>query len=70
MHRRPLLEQVVGCAEFCGLHILIDPGVFVPRRRTGFLARQTVALCPPDAVIVDLCCGSDADATVVIAIAT
>ena len=57
------LEQIVGWAEFCGLHILVDPGVFVPRRRTEFLVRQAVALCPPDAVIVDLCCGSGAVAT-------
>ena len=28
------LEQVLGWAEFCGLRISVDPGVFVPRRRT------------------------------------
>ena len=38
------LEQVVGWAEFCGLRISVDPGVFVPRRRTEFLVRQAVAL--------------------------
>jgi release factor glutamine methyltransferase len=31
------LEQVVGWAEFAGLGILVDPGVFVPRRRSEFL---------------------------------
>ena len=56
---RPL-EQVVGWAEFCGLRIAVAPGVFVPRRRTEFLVRQALALAPPGAVIVDLCCGAGA----------
>ncbi len=38
------LEQVVGWAEFCGLRIVVAPGVFVPRYRTEFLVRQAVAL--------------------------
>src|SRR6266545_7121416 len=56
------LEHVVGWAEFCGLRITVDPGVFVPRRRTEFLVRQAVALVPgrPRTVVVDLCCGSGA----------
>jgi release factor glutamine methyltransferase len=58
------LEHVIGWAEFCGLRIAVDPGVFVPRRRTEFLVEQAVALVRPAAgappVIVDLCCGSGA----------
>jgi release factor glutamine methyltransferase len=54
------LEQVVGWADFCGLRIAVEPGVFVPRRRTEFLVRQAIALAPPRPVIVDLCCGSGA----------
>jgi release factor glutamine methyltransferase len=66
------LEQVVGWAEFCGLRIVVDAGVFVPRHRTEFLVRQAVALARqaaaadpgasgrPRAVIVDLCCGAGA----------
>jgi release factor glutamine methyltransferase len=54
------LEQVLGWAEFCGLRITVDPGVFVPRRRTEFLARRATELAPPDAVTVDLCCGTGA----------
>ncbi len=54
------LEQVLGWAEFCGLRIAVDPGVFVPRRRTEFLVRQGVALAPPRPVVVDLCCGTGA----------
>jgi release factor glutamine methyltransferase len=38
------LEQVIGWAEFCGLRITVDPGVFVPRRRTEFLVRAAAAL--------------------------
>ncbi|MGH3366023.1 MAG: putative protein N(5)-glutamine methyltransferase [Nocardioidaceae bacterium] len=38
------LEHVLGWAEFCDLQIAVDPGVFVPRRRTELLARQAVEL--------------------------
>ncbi|MFJ8750582.1 putative protein N(5)-glutamine methyltransferase [Streptomyces sp. NPDC102441] len=54
------LEHVLGWAEFCGLRIAVDPGVFVPRRRTEFLVRQAAELAPDRAVVVDLCCGSGA----------
>ncbi|AXE77587.1 putative protein N(5)-glutamine methyltransferase [Streptomyces atratus] len=54
------LEHVLGWAEFSGLRIAVDPGVFVPRRRTEFLVRQAAALAGPGAVVVDLCCGSGA----------
>ena len=54
------LEHVLGWAEFRGLRISVDPGVFVPRRRTEFLAGQAIALARPGAVVVDLCCGSGA----------
>jgi release factor glutamine methyltransferase len=66
------LEHVLGWAEFCGLRIAVDPGVFVPRRRTEFLVRQAAALARgaaspagragtrPPTVVADLCCGSGA----------
>ena len=54
------LEQVLGWAEFCGLRIRLEAGVFVPRRRTEFLVQQAAALAGPGAVVVDLCCGSGA----------
>ena len=60
------LEHVVGWAEFCGLRIAVDEGVFVPRRRTEFLVRRAVALARRTpagrrtTVVVDLCCGSGA----------
>jgi len=60
------LEQVLGWAEFCGVRISLDRGVFVPRRRTEFLARTAITLGWQAArpggpvVILDLCCGSGA----------
>jgi release factor glutamine methyltransferase len=54
------LEHVLGWADFCGLRIVVTPGVFVPRRRTEFLVEQAVARARPGDVIVDLCCGAGA----------
>jgi release factor glutamine methyltransferase len=60
------LEQVLGWAEFCGLRLVVAPGVFVPRRRTEFLVRQAEALAHESpagtapTVVVDLCCGTGA----------
>lgn len=60
------LEHVVGWAEFCGLRIAVDRGVFVPRRRTELLVREAAALgralaaAGEPVVVVDLCCGSGA----------
>jgi release factor glutamine methyltransferase len=74
------LEHVIGWAEFCGLRIAVDPGVFIPRRRTEFLVRQAIALARqpgqpaarqpaarPRPVVVDLCCGSGAIGAAVVA---
>ena len=63
------LEQILGWAEFCGLRIAVDRGVFVPRRRSELLVREASALirersterdARPQPVVVDLCCGSGA----------
>lgn len=59
------LEHILGWAEFAGLRIEVDPGVFVPRRRTQLLVDASgVVLSALDgawpAVVVDLCCGSGA----------
>ncbi|WP_316751525.1 putative protein N(5)-glutamine methyltransferase [Streptomyces herbicida] len=54
------LEHVLGWAEFHGLRISLEPGVFVPRRRTEFLVGQALAQAPHTSVVVDLCCGSGA----------
>ncbi|MBM7775042.1 release factor glutamine methyltransferase [Actinokineospora baliensis] len=54
------LEHLLGWAEFAGLRVAVTPGVFVPRRRTEFLAEQAAALCQPGSVVLDLCCGCGA----------
>ncbi|MEU1007520.1 putative protein N(5)-glutamine methyltransferase [Streptomyces sp. NPDC005890] len=54
------LEQVLGWAGFHGLRVTVEPGVFVPRRRTEFLVDQALAAVPDATVVVDLCCGSGA----------
>jgi release factor glutamine methyltransferase len=56
---RPL-EQVLGWAEFCGRRVAVEPGVFVPRRRTELLARQALSALRPGDVLLELCCGSGA----------
>lgn len=54
------LEQVLGWAEFRGLRIVLEPGVFVPRVRTGFLVAEAIRHARAGAVVLDLCCGSGA----------
>jgi release factor glutamine methyltransferase len=54
------LEPLLGWAEFCGLRIAVAAGVFVPRRRTGWLVAQALAFVRAGSVVVDLCCGSGA----------
>ncbi|MEU1406712.1 putative protein N(5)-glutamine methyltransferase [Streptomyces sp. NPDC005728] len=54
------LEHVLGWAEFHGLRIAVEPGVFVPRRRTEYLVDQALVQAPDARIVVDLCCGSGA----------
>lgn len=64
------LEQLLGWAEFDGRRVVVQPGVFVPRRRTERLVQTAADLVrvepsrsgaePRDVVVVDLCCGSGA----------
>lgn len=60
------LEHVLVWAEFCGARYVVEPGVFVPRRRTEFLVDRAVELTGSThgratgrspLVVVDLCCG-------------
>ncbi|MEU3455758.1 putative protein N(5)-glutamine methyltransferase [Micromonospora sp. NPDC006766] len=60
---RPL-EHLLGWAEFCGLRVAVDPGVFVPRGRTALLVSAAAAVAGPAPAVLDLCCGSGAAALV------
>ena len=54
------LELVLGWAEFRGLRIAVEPGVFVPRQRTAYLAELAAGFLAPGDIVVDLCCGAGA----------
>ncbi|WP_410646770.1 putative protein N(5)-glutamine methyltransferase [Amycolatopsis sp. cmx-4-54] len=54
------LEVILGWAEFHGLRITVEPGVFVPRQRSELLVRHAATLAGPGAVVLDLCCGTGA----------
>jgi release factor glutamine methyltransferase len=52
------LELVVGWAEFQDLRLIVEPGVFVPRLRTRYLARLAAGFLAAGDIVVDLCCGA------------
>jgi release factor glutamine methyltransferase len=51
------LEYVLGWSEFRGLRVVVDDGVFVPRRRTEFLVDLALAEIDSSSTVLDLCCG-------------
>jgi release factor glutamine methyltransferase len=63
LHGEPL-AWITGSVLFCGVRILVDPGVFVPRPHTEAIAQRAVALLPAAGIAVDLCTGSGAVAAV------
>ncbi|HLY82544.1 MAG TPA: hypothetical protein VKQ71_06140 [Acidimicrobiales bacterium] len=52
------LAWVTGAASFCGLHVAIEPGVYVPRWQSEPLALMAARLLPPAGIGVDLCTGA------------
>jgi release factor glutamine methyltransferase len=56
------LEHVLGWVEFAGRRFVVEPGVFVPRRRTELLVRRalTVLSGKTTPVVLDICCGCGA----------
>ena len=63
LHGEPL-AWITGSVLFCGVRVLVDPGVFVPRPHTQALARRATSLLPDGGIAVDLCTGSGAVAAV------
>ena len=75
------LEAIVGWASFCGLRIVVAPGVFVPRRRTELLVAEALRIVRNEmhqksasegairsglSVMVELCCGTAAVAMAIL----
>jgi release factor glutamine methyltransferase len=54
------LAWIVGGAEFCGLRLRVDPGVYVPRPHTERLALRAAERLPAAGIAVDVCTGSGA----------
>lgn len=58
------ISWITGTARFCGLDVIVRPGVYVPRWQSESLARSAVELLPAAGTAVDLCTGSGAIALV------
>jgi release factor glutamine methyltransferase len=54
------LEQVLGWAGLDGRRYVVEPGVFVPRKRSLLLLHLAAQRLRPRTVVVDLCCGTGA----------
>lgn len=54
------LQVILGWAEFYGLRVGVESGIFIPRPRSEFLVDQAISVCKSDSVVLDLCCGSGA----------
>jgi release factor glutamine methyltransferase len=54
------LAWITGSTSFCGIEILVDPGVYVPRWQSEPLARRAVERLPATGTAIDLCTGSGA----------
>lgn len=51
------LAWLMGSVTFCGLALIIEPGVYVPRPQTEALARRAATLLPVGGIAIDLCTG-------------
>src|SRR3954447_21225901 len=58
------LAWITGTVEFCGLEVIVHPGVYVPRWQTEPMARRALARLPEHGAGIDLCTGSGAVAKV------
>jgi release factor glutamine methyltransferase len=60
------LAWITGRVSFCGVDVLVDPGVYVPRWQSEPLARRAVDRLPPDGLAIDVCTGAGAIARVLV----
>ncbi|HEY4927970.1 MAG TPA: HemK/PrmC family methyltransferase [Acidimicrobiales bacterium] len=58
------IAWITGTTTFCGVEVVVAPGVYVPRWQSETLARRAAELLPDDGTAVDLCTGSGAVARV------
>lgn len=58
------IAWLTGAVTFCGVDLLVAPGVYVPRWQTEPLARRAATLLPSKGVAADLCTGVGAIAAV------
>jgi Methylase of polypeptide chain release factors len=61
------IAWLTGAVTFCGVELIVAPGVYVPRWQTEPLARRAATLLPPAGVAADLCTGAGAIAAVLAA---
>ena len=61
------LAWVIGSAQFCGLEIHVDPGIYVPRFQSEALALHAVERLPASGAAIDVCTGSGAIARTLMA---
>jgi release factor glutamine methyltransferase len=54
------LAWITGSTAFCGVDVLVHPGVYVPRWQTEPLARRAAQLLPAKGMAIDLCTGAGA----------
>jgi release factor glutamine methyltransferase len=61
------LEHVLGWVQFAGRRFVVEPGVFVPRRRTELLVRCAMASLARkvETTVVEMCCGCAAIAATI-----
>lgn len=59
------LSWIVGRVVFCGVEVLVHPGVYVPRWQSEPLTLRAVERLPANGRALDLCTGSGAIAKVV-----
>jgi release factor glutamine methyltransferase len=54
------LAWITGTVSFCGLDVIVEPGVYVPRWHSEPLARRAAGRLPANGTAVDLCTGAGA----------